>query len=197
MDASHPHQHLPLPPRLRCSLHRPGMRSRESLDKACNLAEPGLVLVPRTSPVAPDMAPGVDGGWGCTWGDPPHPELGDLPWKDHWVTGVGVCRRVALPLSTGSQGPVGQLRACSQLWAPGTPVASPSQAPVIPKLRGLWVGQLLPSVRCPGSSRGGQGAISGLALPGPATLHPPLSDGSSSLSPSKGVWVHGLAQSRA
>lgn len=67
---------------------------------------------------------------------PTHPELGDLFCKDHWVTGVGVCRRVGLPLSTGSQGPVGQLRACSQLWAPGTPVASPSQAPVIPKLRG-------------------------------------------------------------
>ena len=192
MDASHPHQHLPLPPDL-----RPGMRSRESLDKACDLAEPGWVLVPRT-PQWPQtrLQEWMEGGAapGVT---PTHPELGDLSWKDHWVTGVGVCRRVGLPLSTGSQGPVGQLRACSQLWAPGTPVASPSQAPVIPKLRGVWVGQLLPSVRCPGSSRGGQGAISSLALPGPATPHLPLSDGSSSLSLSKGVWVHGLAQSRA
>lgn len=33
------------------------------------------------------------------------------------------------------------------------------------------MGQLLPSVRCPGSGRVGEGAISSLALPGPATHH--------------------------
>lgn len=52
---------------------------------------------------------------------PIHAELGDLSWKNCWVTRVAVCRRVALPLGMGE----GLLSALGA-WRPcGLPVPSP------------------------------------------------------------------------
>lgn len=129
-------------PRLSCSFHRP-RTEQEGAGPGCNLVEPGLVQVTRTFPrrLGCYTSPGNcsrNRWWGCTWGNLAHPGLWGPSWKDHWVTGVGVCMRVALPLSDGSQGhPAGQLRACSQPGLLVPLLASPSQAQVIP---GLGVG---------------------------------------------------------
>ena len=135
--------------------------------------------------------------WGCTWGNPAHLGLWGPSWKDHWVTGVGVCMRVALPLSDGNQGPAGQLRACSQPWAPGTSAGLPLPSPSHSGVGGGWVEQLLLSVRCPGPSRGREGGHlqSGLAWACYSPTLPHLTD--QALCPSAKDSGCGLAQSRA
>lgn len=119
MDATPTNTSL-FPPGLRCLLPLPRGRSREALGEgATSLNQDWLVLGhprQRGGPSSPEHSSRSRWRWGCPWGDPIHPG-GDLSWKNCWVTRVAVCRRLALPLWAWG-------RACSQLWAPGAPVAS-------------------------------------------------------------------------